>query len=52
MEFCLGVDTDFIRENQVWNFKVEITDFRTLFKSQIHYTFILQKGDQIKILYL
>jgi hypothetical protein len=31
----VGVDAFLIRENQVWNFKVEITNFRSLFRTGI-----------------
>ena len=33
--FCRGWYTFFGRENQVWHFKVEITNFRNLFKPKI-----------------
>jgi hypothetical protein len=32
MAICVGVDTFLVGENQVWHFKMEITDFKSLFK--------------------
>ena len=49
MDIFVGVDTFFTRENQVWNFKVEITNFWSLFKPQILYI-ILQQGAQNNVL--
>jgi hypothetical protein len=36
-----GIDTFFVRENQVLNFNVEMTNIRSIFKHQIHYMFEL-----------
>ena len=41
MDIFVGVHTFFVRENQVFNLKVEITNFRNLLKLQIHYKFLM-----------
>ena len=60
MDVFVGVDTFAIGANQVWHFKVEIANFRSLFKPWIHYKLEFpamensqqQNSDQIKILHL
>ena len=54
MDICVGVDTLFLRENQVWNFKIENTNFRSLLNLKYITSFkcLLQQSDQIKILHL
>jgi hypothetical protein len=61
MENVVRVDTFCIMENQVWHFKVEITNFKSLSNLWIHYKFVFaavqehslqQKSDQMKILHL
>ena len=61
MDISVGVATFYVMENHVWNVEGEITNFRSLFKPQIHYTFLyfllcrkvlLQQGYQNKILHL
>ena len=49
MDIFVAVDTFLVRKNQLWNFKVEITNFWSLFKPQILYI-ILQQGAQINVL--
>jgi hypothetical protein len=39
MDIFVGVDTLFVRTNQVSDFKVEITNMRSLFKTKIHNKF-------------
>ena len=51
MDISVGVDTFVLRENQVWSFKVEITNFKSLLKPQTRKV-LLQQGDQIKILHM
>lgn len=48
MDICVGVDTFLVRANQLRHFKVDITNFRILFKGH----FLQQQGGQIKILHL
>lgn len=57
MDIFVRVDTFFLKENKVWNFKEEITNLGSLFKPGIHFNFyicyiakkvILQQDDQIK----
>ena len=61
MDIYVGDETFFFRANQVWVFKVEITNFRSFFKTQIYHKLAFpsmqdnsqqQKSDQIKILHL
>ena len=41
MDLFVGVDTVFVRKNLVLNFTVEMTNFGSLFKPQIHYKFYI-----------
>ena len=61
MDIFVEVDIFFFGKNPVWNVKVEITNFRILLKTQIHYKLAFpalqensqqQKSDKIKILHL